>query len=81
MQWTIAPPPQIPGVINYGPVREFLALDDLRSTLPVYDQKTVTDLVKDRMDLSGTERKLAKISDFELLKVIGKGSFGKVSCE
>ncbi len=31
------------------------------------------------MDLGGTEEETATISDFDLLKVIGKGSFGKVS--
>lgn len=30
------------------------------------------------MDLGGTEKETAKISDLDLLKVIGKGSFGKV---
>ena len=30
------------------------------------------------MDLGDTEKETAKISDLDLLKVIGKGSFGKV---
>ena len=33
---------------------------------------------ENRVDLGGTEKETAKISDLDLLKVIGKGSFGKV---
>lgn len=36
---------------------------------------------ENRMDLGGTEKETAKISDLDLLKVIGKGSFGKVRRE
>ena len=67
-------------------VREFLSMDDLRA-VQVYDfdpvddiggGDTLTDTDKDKVNLGPSERMTAKISDFELLKVVGKGSFGKV---
>ena len=76
-------------MLEYAPVREFLSLDDQRSTLPLYDREAIDDedkmaggnLPENRMDLGTTEKETATIVDFKLLKVIGKGSFGKVSAD
>ena len=86
------PPLQIPGMLEFQPAREFLALDDQRAALPIYDQETIDEHPEPKrrsdgeeasgeghMDLGGTEKETASITDFDLLKVIGKGSFGKVS--
>ena len=77
---------QNPKILEYEPVREFLCLDDQRGTLPLYDRETIDEdggadgvsSDENRMDLGNTEKPSAQITDFKLLKVIGKGSFGKV---
>ena len=82
---------QIPRVLEWGPAREFLSIDDQRSVIPIYDNEPIDEqtevhvaegdsaLKESRLDLGETEKETAKISDLDLLKVIGKGSFGKVS--
>jgi hypothetical protein len=76
---------QIPNILDYPPVRDFLSLDDPHRTFPIYDNETIDEQADsgtpdpaDPLDLGGTEQ-VASITDFDLLKVIGKGSFGKVS--
>ena len=75
----------MPAILEYPPAREFLSLDDPRATVPLYDRETIDEFAGDtplsdenRMNLGNTEKDSAQISDFKLLKVIGKGSFGKV---
>ncbi len=76
---------QIPGILEFPPAREFLSLDDPRATVPIYDRESLDEDGGDAstpgtyMDLGSTEKESAQITDFKLLKVIGKGSFGKVS--
>lgn len=60
-------------------------MDDQRSTIPIYDRESLDeetggsdDKTENRFDLGTTEKESAAITDFKLLKVIGKGSFGKV---
>ena len=76
---------QIPNILEYLPVREFLAIDDPRSALPINDMPAAEQKVKeaDRVELGKKEDTTAKITDLDLLKVIGKGTFVKVSiaCE
>ena len=74
--------------MEFQPVRDFLSVDSQRSTFEIYDNETIdetNDPASDSsgsddyiMDLGGTEKDTAEITDFDLLKVIGKGSFGKV---
>ncbi len=73
--------------MDYQPVREFLSVDNQRVTFQIYDNETFDETndsggdssgSDEKMDLGGTEQETAQIVDFDLLKVIGKGSFGKV---
>lgn len=80
--------PQIPDVMDFPPVRDFLSTDNQRSTFEIFDNETIDEMAdpgadssgsdENLMDLGGTEKETAIITDFDLLKVIGKGSFGKV---
>ena len=87
MHYSSSSPDQIPGILDYPPAREFLSLNDPRGTFPLYDRETIDeqqgeatgDAAENRIDLAGTEKSTAQITDFKLLKVIGKGSFGKVT--
>ena len=75
--------------MDFPPVRDFLSIDDQRQTFQIYDNEPIDETNDSgadssgsdefKMDLGGTEKETARISDFDLLKVIGKGSFGKVS--
>lgn len=63
-------------------------MDNQRSTFEIYDNETIDETAdqgtdssgseENLVDLCGTEQEAATIADFDLLKVIGKGSFGKV---
>ncbi len=62
-----------------------MAIDDQRSALPIYDNETIDEPAEgggvaeaDRVELGEKENTTAQITDLDLLKVIGKGSFGKV---
>ena len=75
-------------MLEFTPVRDFLSVDDQRSTFEIFDNETIDEAADpasessgsddNLIDLCGTEKEAATISDFDLLKVIGKGSFGKV---
>ncbi|KAI6654627.1 Serine/threonine-protein kinase Sgk1-like [Oopsacas minuta] len=74
-----------PKLFTHSSVKEFLAIDDPRRTVKIYTHEKMDDHKLDgdvnegnRMDLGATESEVAKVTDFELLTVIGKGSFGKV---
>ncbi len=64
-------------------------MDNPRATFEIFDNEVIDEnnesggeSVSDDqfpVDLAGTEKDTAKITDFDLLKVIGKGSFGKAS--
>ncbi len=76
---------QIPNILDFPPVREFLAIDDPRSGIPIYDYETIDEpadggkvRMVHRVELGEKENTTAKITDFDLIKVIGKGTFGKV---
>ena len=77
---------QMSSVMHFPPVREFLSIDNPRAAVPIYDQEPIDEPMEvggagakeDHLDLCGTEKEAAAITDFDLLKVIGKGSFGKV---
>ena len=67
-------------------MRDFLSIKDQYSVIPIYHDEPIEEgaaadrditTSKTRVDLGGPEE-TAKISDFDLLKVIGKGSFAKV---
>ena len=74
-----------PEMMQFPPVRDFLSMDDTRA-VQVYDFDPVDeppsvelgDAGTDKLNLGPSESSTAKITDFDLLKVVGKGSFGKV---
>ncbi|XP_065184052.1 serine/threonine-protein kinase Sgk2-like [Sycon ciliatum] len=74
-----------PKLSNHAIVREFLALDNPRSGVEVIDERVDESEYKsagsvseeDQIDL-GQNQELVSVQDFKLLKVIGKGNFGKV---
>jgi serum/glucocorticoid-regulated kinase 3 len=75
-----------PKMMSFGPVRDFLSMDDMRA-VQVYNFEAVDESNRidssissdnDKFNLGPSESINAKITDFDLLKVVGKGSFGKV---
>lgn len=74
-----------PEMMQFPPIRDFLSMDDTRAVQvydfdPVDEQQSVElgDPGTDKLNLGPSESSTAKITDFDLLKVVGKGSFGKV---
>ncbi len=83
--WAYYTHSQIPNILEFLPVREFLAIDDPRSALPINDEPADEQKVEEaaRVELGEKEDTTAKITDLDLLKVIRKGTFVKVgiACE
>ncbi len=72
---------QIPNILEFPPVRVFLAIDDPRSGAPIYDYETIDEPADsgkaNKVELGEKEYTTAEITDFDLLKVIRKGTFEK----
>ncbi|KAL0276314.1 UNVERIFIED_CONTAM: hypothetical protein PYX00_003907 [Menopon gallinae] len=66
-----------PSLLQLPEVREFFKLDNLNNP-DVKTSSTNDDKSENKLNLGPTERSHAKPTDFEFLKIIGQGSFGKV---
>ncbi|XP_077991813.1 serine/threonine-protein kinase Sgk1-like [Glandiceps talaboti] len=71
-----------PKVLEHPEVREFLSLDNPRNVSTDSDENVLDDVDmspdNNVINLAGTEKPQVRPSEFDFLKVIGKGSFGKV---